>query len=255
MHTSWFKKAGLAALFLSLCLGTSSAQIFPFPGEVNANNTNVRSDSTVSSRVICTLSRSQQLEVVSEYYEWYKIRLPKCAPLFIKKGVAECINYKDQTQICQNAKALTDRINVRLGPDESSAIVGRLDKNEIINIRGEKKDWYKIEAIQNSFGWINKKFVNKILPINKTDNAKEENTKEPSDNIVIEGIVKPQGKIFRRPATHKLITESNEIFLLKGDRAGLDTLNYHKVKITGKNISTLKQKYPVIEIIKMEVIN
>ena len=73
--------------------------------------------------------------------------------------------------------------------------------------------------------------------------------------ITIEGIIKPYGKVFRRIATHKLITQDGKIFLLKGSKKNLDSLNYRKVKVMGKLSNLAKQKYPIIEILKIEVLD
>ena len=86
---------------------------------------------------------------------------------------------------------------------------------------------------------------------NKTD-AEEKIRK---NNVTLEGIIKPYGKIINRIATHKLIAPKNKIYLLYGNKAALDALNYHKVKIVGKFIDAPREKYPVVEIsmlIKLE---
>lgn len=224
----------------------------PFKGVVNADNINVRSDSTVSSEVICPVSKGDTLEVISECYDWYKIRLPKNACAYIKKNMAECINTETGKQ-CLAALALKDRVNIRLRPSESSPILGRVNKNEIINIRGIKGEWYKIEPAQNSFGWIHKKFVNKTP--GPTDDKEGRTTHYLEDNIVVEGKILPYGMVFKRQATHKLITPDSRIFLLKGDKAGLNALNYQKVKVTGKKTGPPNQKHPIIEVKIIEVID
>ncbi len=143
-----------------------------FTGEINSEGINIRSDSTTQSQIICQIKKGASVEVISELYDWYKIRLPKIAPSYVKKDLLECVNYENTAgpgnsmQIstnkrCLSAKASKDRINVRLKPNEPSVILGRLDKNEVANIVKETGDWYRIEPIQNSFGWINKKFVSK----------------------------------------------------------------------------------------------
>jgi hypothetical protein len=116
--------------------------------------------------------------------------------------------------------------------------------------------------VNNSFGWIHKKFVDKIGPLKKKiedvqsmpDIKKEErliSEKPTLENNILTGIIKPYGKVLGRKATHKLITEDNRVFLLKGNKESLDNLNYHRVKITGKLIGA--QKYPIVEVMKIEV--
>ncbi|MFH1888906.1 MAG: SH3 domain-containing protein [Candidatus Omnitrophota bacterium] len=226
-----------------------------FYGEITEDNINIRTDSTVSSEIICAVNSAEPVEVIRESYEWYKIRLPVRAPAFISKEMVEPIDGK-------TAKVKKNKVNIRLNPDRSSPILGQADKNEIINIVGEKAGWYKIEPTSGSSGWVHKKFVAKSDTVEKRkepvlaqktqeDLATDEGA-SADENVVIEGIIKPYGRVFRRMATHKLISIDKKVFLLKGNRSGLDSLNNHKVKITGKLIQTENRKYPVIEIQKIE---
>lgn len=231
-----------------------------FPGEINADNIHIRSDSTVSSTIICIANNGELVEVVKELYGWYRVRLPKTAPSFIKKNLVAIIDGK-------TAKVIKDNVNIRLKANESSPILGKADKNEVINILEEKGGWYKIEPPNNSFGWVNKKFVNKASDtINKKEGVeldkkiREENKiadekASQEENATIEGIIKPYGKVIKRIATHKLITADNNVLLLKGNKGSLDSLNYHKVRVTGKLIHPKNSKHSIIEILKIEALD
>ena len=254
-----------------------------FQGEINANNIRIRSDSTVSSAIICIANNGEPVEVVKELYGWYRVRLPKTAPSFIKKNLVTVIDEK-------TAKVIKDNVNIRLKANESSPIVGKADKNEVINTLEEKGEWYKIEPPNNSFGWVNKKFVNKASgTIIKREEVELAQKMEPTraislggsygpqrldtprstkkenkiadekasqdENAAIEGIIKPYGKVIKRIATHKLITADNNVLLLKGNKGSLDSLNYHKVMVTGKLIHPKNPKHSIIEILKIEALD
>ena len=75
------------------------------------------------------------------------------------------------------------------------------------------------------------------------------------DGLIIEGKVSPYGVVLWRKATHKLITSENKIYFLKGDRKGLDSLNYHKVKVTGKVIGLAANQSPIIQIDIIEALD
>lgn len=254
----------LSAFISVFSLGVLFAQTLSgFTGEVNADNINIRADSTVASEVICSIDKGRQVEVVSELYDWYKIRLPKNAPSYIKKNFAGVLedNPADSIDKFKNmdieggraAKVSADRVNIRLSPGESSAILGRAGKDEVITILQEKGDWYKIEPIHNSFGWINKKFVNKAAVTKKTgEEGKPDRQVLSSENVTIEGLIRPYGIVIKRPATHKLITSDKNIFLLKGDKKSIDALNNHKARVIGKLISPDKGKLSIIEVEKIE---
>lgn len=148
---------------ISLILGLSLYNIFlcsAYAQEVTdfawvmADDINVRSDSTTTSEIICKVNKGDNVEVVLELYDWYKIRLPKNAPAFVKKEFVVIIDDK-------TAKIREDSVNIRLRPDTSSPILGEVNKDEVIKILGETQGWYKIEPLNHSFGWIHKQFVKK----------------------------------------------------------------------------------------------
>jgi SH3-like domain-containing protein len=214
-----------------------------FQGEVNSNNINVRTDSTVSSELICKVNKGDILEIIMEQYDWYKIKLPKTAPLFIKRDL---IAFTDN----KTAKVLKSNVNLRLKPDESSPILGKLNQEAVLQVLDDKKDWCKIEPVDNSFGWIHKSFVNKIAEAPKQ--KEEDNTVKESpsltETITKEGIVRP--KMIKHRASHKLITEDNSVFALIGNKAELDSFNYRKVRASGRLI----QGTEIIEIEKIEAL-
>lgn len=250
-------KFKILLVLLAACLSFAgyafSEEPAVFTGRVNANNINVRVDATTGALVACTLSRDQVVEVVREAYDWYKIRLPKTAPSYIKKNLVECINRTvspSDPAKCLNAKVTAARVNIRLGPSENSWILGKADKLSVVNILGEKGSWYKIEPVHENFGWIYKKFVDKA----QAPEPELAEAKSP-DQMAIEGTVTPYGVVLWRQATHKLITAENKIYFLKGNRKGLDSLNYHRVKVTGKLITAPESKHPIIQVAVIEALN
>jgi uncharacterized protein YgiM (DUF1202 family) len=177
LKTSLCMLVTLLFLFMA-SLSPSSAETPPFTGEINYDNINIRSDSTTGSEIICQVNKGARVEVILELYDWYKIRLIKQAPSYVKKDFFECVNYENPVTAmasfsadkrCLKASAIKGRINVRLKPNDSSAVLGRLDENETVNIVKLTGEWYRIEPIKNSFGWINKKFVTKAPDIKRRE--------------------------------------------------------------------------------------
>ncbi len=232
-----------------------------FTGQINAGGINVRVDATVGAEVICTLTKGESVEVVSEIYDWYKIRLPKEAPSYIKKNLLECnkVNpdFAGRAGKCLSAEVVKDKVNIRLGPTESAWILGKVNKATVVDIIADKGGWYKIHPVYQSYGWVNKKFVNKKVALLKKQDVLVKLTDSilPLDQLIVEGKVSPYGIVLWRKATHKLITAENKVYFLKGDRKSLDSLNYHKVKVTGKLIRPTETKHPIIQIDIIEAIN
>lgn len=160
----------LVALLVSF-YGSAFAQALPLTkGEVNAENINIRADSTAGSEIICAANKTEQLEIISEAYGWYKIKLPKNAPSFVSKSLVECANIEPPRPAknssgenpCLSAKALKNGVNIRLRPDLGSPVIGKINKDKIVKVLKDEGEWYRIEPSAESFGWINAKFVTRV---------------------------------------------------------------------------------------------
>jgi uncharacterized protein YgiM (DUF1202 family) len=229
----------LPAASLSL-LAEEAVVSYLFKGQISSNDINVRADSTAGSTVVCKIGRGEYVEVIQELYGWYKIRLPANAPSFVKKELVELTDEK-------TAKVTGNNVNVRLGPDTASVILGKLNENEIVKIVDEQGEWYQIEPVANSYGWIHKSFVKKAA------RRLAKNPTVTDDKITVEGLIRP--KVFTRVATYKLITEIDKVYLLKGNQEQLHSLINRKVRINGTLIDLTKQKYPIIGIEKIEALD
>ncbi len=247
----------LLAIFLAAAKIFAQTE-FPFLGEINAGEANIRSDSTASAKEVCLLKKGQQIEVCAEFFEWYKIRIPSCVPVYMSSRYAECIKYKEdldnKNRTCLSAKVSGDRVNIRSLPDKSGAILGAADKNEIVDVQGELDGWIRISPSRDTFGWVHKKFVGRpVQPPSHINSLPQTGTVKAPEALIVEGVVNPYGMVFRRIATHKLITADGKVFLLKGNRNTLNALRGKKIKVAGKNLPSVHAKYPVLEVVSIEV--
>ncbi len=223
---------------------SSLPQQYLFEAEVSNDGVNVRVDSTTSAEIICTLNKNERLDVLSKLYDWYKIRLPHNAPSFIKKNFVAI----EKENV---GKILNDDVNIRLRPDLSSPILGRVNKDDLVNILEDNGDWYRIEPVKNSSGWIHSMFVNKVQkkevkPVSKKEGGIAE------ERITVEGIIK--AKTITRIATHKLICQDRKIYLLKSREANLGSFDSRKIKVTGK-LENPTANNPIIEVEKIEALD
>ncbi|MFA5115883.1 MAG: SH3 domain-containing protein [Candidatus Omnitrophota bacterium] len=268
----------LAALtLLSANPVDAQEQTFPCVGEVTSNAINIRCDSTTSGKAISMVDEREIINIVNEAFDWYKIRLPKNAPCFIK---AKYVNIVEQGESETTAKTggfgmlNADAVNLRLEPNESSCILGRINKDKVVNVIEKQGDWYKITPPDTACGWINKKFVKILVPVSDTaapaetekplPGEKQAQLKSPSVRsegavkdgaITVMGIIEPYGKIIGRKGTHKITTESQKIYILKGDKKMLNSCSYRKAAIIGSSQDIPGQPYPVISVEKIEVLN
>jgi len=79
-------------LFLIYSIFAETVFAAVFVGRVSADGINLRVDATVGSAIICILAKGQPVEIVAEAYDWYKIRLPKQAPSYVRKDLVQCLN-------------------------------------------------------------------------------------------------------------------------------------------------------------------
>lgn len=199
MPLAHLHKIPAAIILILLFFGHLAAEEkFPFRGIVKEDGINIRSDSTVSSEIIGSAKKGQEITVIRESYDWYKIRFP----LDVPSG----------------------------------------------------------HPVKNSFAWIHKRFVERkpqVVEAPLVEAVQGPQAAVSADKDSITGIIKPYGKVFGRKATHKLITEDKQIFLLKGDKKELNALNSRRVRVSGCIIEDApkKGKYPVIEVRAIEEIS
>lgn len=258
----------LALLFLGLgvCDPAQAQSFVAFTGQVNSGGINVRVDSTVGSEIICTLAKGDLVEVVGESYDWYKIRLPKEAPAYIRQDLLECNNTATNnlnpglnapSSRCLSATVLKDKVNIRLAPSESSWILGKVDKATVVNVVSQRNGWFRIHPVYQSYGWVNKKFISKeIIEVKPVAVVVQPaiSVNQAGESLVVQGVIGPYGVVLWRKATHKLATLDGKTYLLKGDRRSLNSLNGRKVQISGKLVRPVSGKYPIIQIDTIEVL-
>lgn len=249
--------------FSEICIGLTEKDSLqnelkpPFQGEIKVDSVNVRSDSTTTAPVICTLDRTQVVDVVQDSYDWYKIKLPKTASVYIKKNLVSIID--DST-----IKVIKENVNIRLGPSEQTAIVGKVNKGTSLRVITSEGDWFKIEPPESAFGWVHKKFVLPFRAISAVPKEEKYPKDELMSQVSLEGILQPNTATDKKIASHRLIHKvsvpcsnprekdcvEEKIYFLKGTRKALRTLNQRRVKVTGRIIGF--SNYPIVQIDKIE---
>ncbi len=222
-------------------------EAFPFKGEVNEPDVNVRSDSTIGAPVVCILKKGEHIYVISGAYDWYKIRLPRSAVAYVHK---DFILLSDD----RSARVLKEKVNVRLRPDTSAPILGQVNKGVIVTVLRNVGDWYKIDPPEGTTGWVNKNFINRVSVVTPVPApvAAAQSTPAVQENLIVEGLLKR--KFFTQVATHKLITDSGEFFLLKGDAKTFDRFLNHKVRVVGIVVHDAASPSVILNVEKVEVL-
>ena len=152
---------------------------------VTANSLNMRSGASTSYRVITKLSKGTVVEVISESNGWSKIkndgRLGYVSSEYltsIEDNTTTKPEQKPETSPVQTTTKVvnTTSLNVRSGPSTSYSILGKLKKNE------------KVEVISERNGWSKKKFGGKeAYTTSQYLSSYEENTTPDNNNTITGG--------------------------------------------------------------------
>ncbi|MDD5584425.1 MAG: SH3 domain-containing protein [Candidatus Omnitrophica bacterium] len=131
--------------------------VAPFPHGYRTlkDDVNVRVDSTSMAQVIATLKKGEEVEVLEERYEWYRIRLPRRFTCYASAQFLEDLG-------AGKRRVGANILNLRSAPTQQSDVVGKAQKGDILNIIEKKAGWYKVVGYPYMLGWAHKNFFKPI---------------------------------------------------------------------------------------------
>lgn len=228
-----------------------------FWGLINTDGVHIRADATVGAVSICQAGEGQVVEVVDSAYDWYKIALPEQAPVFVS-GKFIKMNEDNQWQISGN------NVNLRMKPDIGAPILGQVDKGTRIQVIKQEGEWYRIKPTVETTGWINRRFVDQTdapvkgepQSVKKTVVSQKQETRVPKTEqaevqadrpvIAVQGMLR--SKFFTTVASHKLITDQKEVYLIRSSAVYLDDYVNERVRVTGLVSEIQEAADPLIEV-------
>lgn len=104
---------------------------------VNANKLNLRQGANTSSRIINTLSRGDVVQVLEQGGEWHKVRYGGT------EGYMFAQYLKTSSAVFGTVNASV--LNVRSGASTSSAVLGKLSRNDVVEVTQKGGTWHKIK--------------------------------------------------------------------------------------------------------------
>ena len=104
---------------------------------INANKLNLRQDANTSSRIINTLSRGDVVQILEQGGEWHKVRYGGTEGYMF----AQYLKASSAVFGTVNANVL----NVRSGASTSSAVLGKLSRNDVVEVTERGSAWHKIK--------------------------------------------------------------------------------------------------------------
>jgi len=127
----------------------------PKIGYAKKDGVNIRTDSTIYSQTLGSLKKGQQVKIIKENLDWYKIEIPKDTV----KGYV----YGDYVEKSGNTYYTTgDNLNIRSNPELTGNIIGRLKKDTNLSVFGETDKFLIIDPYPNAFAWVHKKLISTL---------------------------------------------------------------------------------------------
>ncbi len=104
-------------------------------------------DPTVRSMLITVYEDANQLSLLKQVGNWSVVTAPKGLPVWVHSDFIQIENSKGV--ITANA------VNARSVPRVSAGNqVGRLNKNEMVDILDQHKDWFRVQSPKRFQGWV-----------------------------------------------------------------------------------------------------
>ena len=265
---------------LCLCVAHSTTvlaqqEFFPFLAESTGDRVNVRAGQSANFERLCQLKKGEEVVVLEREYSWYKIQLPPRAKAFVSKNYVQYLG--------QNAGGVTaDKVNIRAGAGTHHTILGQLTKGEQIYIQEDLEDWYRIQPVKESYGWVADIYLtfksNDILeyqesiftkPVISENLIEQEEPEEPAEQKKNEQTVKKEyEKSFsaigyvedyedadKDNIHYKIVQKGRPVCYVQGKNHMLNRFMHYKVSVEGTVNKKLQSKYayPVIIVTKVKL--
>ncbi len=205
-------------------------------GYITHDGINLRSDSRITSQIICKLNKGERVNIIGKRYEWYKVVLPKKCSCYVYK---DYLKRKGRKGICT-----ATNVNIRIRPSLDSEIVGRLSKGEEVEILGINKDFYKITPTLKCYGYVHKKFVKLLKSDKKEDQSNVKSSKKDLEKKFVEFI-----GFFTKEDGFYFLKTPDKIYKIKTFR-NLDKFIGKRIKMRGYISENKKFVLKSIKILK-----
>lgn len=169
-------------LLISICWASTSAfaqqTVYPFLAKTKSDNVNIRSGQSVNFEILARLEKDQELIVLDKLYSWYKVMLPVDAKSYISAEFFAPLG-ENQGVIVGN------RVNVRADAGPRYTVLGQLNKDDFVVVRGQEGEWIQIQPLDTSVGWVSDKYIE----FKSEDISYYMQRRQPQKRAVVEPIV------------------------------------------------------------------
>ncbi len=187
------KKAKIGLIILAFIILTISTKVYATNGKANQETVRIRKEASTESSVVTLISLDEEVEVLSEEGEWYKIKY-KTYTGYVRKDMLD-VDGKIETAQNTNSENTTSseeikdkieigytgtiasKLDLKLVPSITSSNINTIEENSKITIKDIINKWSYVET-DNKSGWV---LTSKIkVSEQKNEEVKPEDNKEQS---------------------------------------------------------------------------
>lgn len=187
------KKAKIGLIILAFIILTISTKVYATNGKANQETVRMRKEASTESGVVTLISLDEEVEVLSEEGEWYKIKY-KTYTGYVRKDM---LDVDGKTETAQNTNSenttsseeikdkieigytgtIASKLDLKLVPSITSSNINTIEENSKITIKDIINKWSYVET-DNKSGWV---LTSKIkVSEQKNEEVKPEDNKEQS---------------------------------------------------------------------------
>ena len=185
------KKAKIGLIILAFIILTISTKVYATNGKANQETVRMRKEASTESSVVTLISLDEEVEVLSEEGEWYKIKY-KTYTGYVRKDM---LDVDGKIEIAQNTNSenttsseeikdkieigytgtIASKLDLKLVPSITSSNINTIEENSKITIKDIINKWSYVET-DNKSGWV---LTSKIkVSEQKNEEVKTEENKE-----------------------------------------------------------------------------
>ena len=185
------KKAKIGLIILAFIILTISTKVYATNGKANQETVRMREETSTESSVVTLISLDEEVEVLSEEGEWYKIKY-KTYTGYVRKDM---LDVDGKTEKVQNTNSesttsseeikdkieigytgtIASKLDLKLVPSITSSNINTIEENSKITIKDIINKWSYVET-DNKSGWV---LTSKIkVSEQKNEEVKTEENKE-----------------------------------------------------------------------------
>ena len=185
------KKAKIGLIILAFIILTISTKVYATNGKANQETVRMRKEASTESSVVTLISLDEEVEVLSEEGEWYKIKYQTYTG-YVRKDM---LDVDGKIEIAQNTNSenttsseeikdkieigytgtIASKLDLKLVPSITSSNINTIEENSKITIKDIINKWSYVET-DNKSGWV---LTSKIKVLEqKNEEVKTEDNKE-----------------------------------------------------------------------------